>query len=184
MCLLFCFVLFWILCCVVCEKNENKKLLITKKIINVRENTHKTVHNHIAPLPEGVSSHRGSNMARGGWELGRRLRRRTDTREGAGRQRPGGRRRREEPGKRQERPGAGGAWRDPGHSHNGGPRWSRRREEEWPPTPGGRPMAVEQVVEEPRGGEPTSQRDTEDPGGKGGAEGSGDQGKICCFVVC
>ncbi len=31
MCLLFCFVLFWILCCVVCEKNENKKLLITKK---------------------------------------------------------------------------------------------------------------------------------------------------------
>ncbi len=32
MCLLFCFVLFWILCCVVCEKNENKKLLITKKV--------------------------------------------------------------------------------------------------------------------------------------------------------
>ncbi len=31
MCLLFCFVLFWILCCVVCKKNENKKLLITKK---------------------------------------------------------------------------------------------------------------------------------------------------------
>ncbi len=30
MCLLFCFVLFWILCCVVCEK-INKKLLITKK---------------------------------------------------------------------------------------------------------------------------------------------------------
>ncbi len=29
MCLLFCFVIFWILCCVVCEKN--KKLLITKK---------------------------------------------------------------------------------------------------------------------------------------------------------
>ncbi len=29
MCLLFCFVLFWILCCVVCEK-INKKLLITK----------------------------------------------------------------------------------------------------------------------------------------------------------
>ncbi len=29
-CLLFCSVLFWILCCVVCEKNENK-LLITKK---------------------------------------------------------------------------------------------------------------------------------------------------------
>ncbi len=24
-------VLFWILCCVVCKKNENKKLLITKK---------------------------------------------------------------------------------------------------------------------------------------------------------
>ncbi len=34
MCLLFCFVLFWILCCVVCEKNENKKLLITKKEID------------------------------------------------------------------------------------------------------------------------------------------------------
>ncbi len=31
MCLLFCFVLFWILCCVVCEKIKNKKLLITKK---------------------------------------------------------------------------------------------------------------------------------------------------------
>ncbi len=30
MCLLFCFVVFWILCCVVCEK-INKKLLITKK---------------------------------------------------------------------------------------------------------------------------------------------------------
>ncbi len=30
MCLLFCFVLFWILCCVVVKKNENKKLLITK----------------------------------------------------------------------------------------------------------------------------------------------------------
>ncbi len=29
MCLLFCFVVFWILCCVVCEKI--KKLLITKK---------------------------------------------------------------------------------------------------------------------------------------------------------
>ncbi len=31
MCLLFCFVVFWILCCVVCEKIKNKKLLITKK---------------------------------------------------------------------------------------------------------------------------------------------------------
>ncbi len=31
MCLLFCFVLFWILCCVVCEKMKIKKLLITKK---------------------------------------------------------------------------------------------------------------------------------------------------------
>ncbi len=35
MCLLFCFVIFWILCYVMCEKNKNK-LLITKKIkINV-----------------------------------------------------------------------------------------------------------------------------------------------------
>ncbi len=31
MCLLFCFVIFWMLCCVMCEKNKNKKLLITKK---------------------------------------------------------------------------------------------------------------------------------------------------------
>ncbi len=30
MCLLFCFVIFWMLCCVMCEKN--KKMLITKKI--------------------------------------------------------------------------------------------------------------------------------------------------------
>ncbi len=86
---------------------------------------------HISPLPEGASSHRENNMGRGGWEHGRQLRRRTDTRERAGRQRPGGRRRREEPGKRQEGPGAGGAWQDPGHSHNGGPRWSQRREEPW-----------------------------------------------------
>ncbi len=67
---------------------------------------------------------------RGGWELGRRLRRRTDIREGAGWQRPGRWRRREEPGKRQEGPGAGGAQLDSGHSHDG-PRWSRRREEPW-----------------------------------------------------
>ncbi len=30
MCLFFCFVVFWILCCVLCEKNKIK-LLITKK---------------------------------------------------------------------------------------------------------------------------------------------------------
>ncbi len=68
-------------------------------------------------------------MGRGGRELRRRLRRRTDTQEGAGRQRPGRRWRREEPGKRE--PGAGGAQLDPGHSHDGGPRWSWRREEPW-----------------------------------------------------
>ncbi len=34
MCLLFCFVIFWMLCCVMCEKNKIKKLLITKKIIS------------------------------------------------------------------------------------------------------------------------------------------------------
>ncbi len=32
---------------------------------------------------------------------------------------------------KKEGSGAGRAWRDPGHSHNGGPRWSRRREEPW-----------------------------------------------------
>ncbi len=37
MCLLFCFVLFWILCCVVCKKNENKKLLITKNSLKIYE---------------------------------------------------------------------------------------------------------------------------------------------------
>ncbi len=52
-------------------------------------------------------------------------------------------------------------------------------EEEWPPTPGGRPMAAEQVEEEPRGrdGEPMSQGDVEDPGGQGGADDAGDQGR-------
>ncbi len=85
---------------------------------------------------------------RGGWELWRRLRRRTDTREGAGRQRPGRCWRREEPGKRQEGPRAGGAQPDPGHSHDDGPRWSRRREEPWR-RDGHRPTAAEQVVEEP-----------------------------------
>ncbi len=50
---------------------------------------------------------------------------------GAGRQRAGRRRRREEPGRRQEGPGAGGAKLDPGHSHNVDPRQSRRKEEPW-----------------------------------------------------
>ncbi len=87
---------------------------------------------HYSPLPEGVSSHRGTTEGGGnGWELRRRLRRRTNTREGAGWQRPGRWRRREEPGKRQEGPGAGGAQLDPGHSHDDGPRWSWRREEPW-----------------------------------------------------
>ncbi len=31
MCLLFCFVLFWILCCVVCEKMKIKKIVDNKK---------------------------------------------------------------------------------------------------------------------------------------------------------
>ncbi len=34
-------------------------------------------------------------------------------------------------GRRREGAGTGGAWRDPGHSHYGGPWWSRRREEPW-----------------------------------------------------
>ncbi len=93
----------------------------------------KTVHTPNMTPPPGrcVLAPQKHPKGRGGWELWGRLRRRTDTREGAGRQRPGRRRRREEPGKRQEGPGAGGAWRDPGHSHNGSPRWSRRREEPW-----------------------------------------------------
>ncbi len=33
MCLLFCFVLFWILCCVVCEKMKIKKIVDNKKKI-------------------------------------------------------------------------------------------------------------------------------------------------------
>ncbi len=93
----------------------------------------KTVHTPDMMPPPGrcVLAPQKHPKGRGGWELWGRLRRRTDTREGAGRQRPGRRRRREEPGKRQKGPGAGGAWRDPGHSHNGSPRWSRRREEPW-----------------------------------------------------
>ncbi len=46
---------------------------------------------------------------------------------GAGRQSPGRQRRREEPGGCR----TGGAWWDTGHSHYGGPRWSRQREEPW-----------------------------------------------------
>ncbi len=60
-----------------------------------------------------------------------RLRRRTDTREGAGRQSSRGWLRREEPGRRLEGHGAGGAQQDPGHSHDDGPRWRIRREEPW-----------------------------------------------------
>ncbi len=32
---------------------------------------------------------------------------------------------------RRRQAGAGGARRDPGHSHDGGPRWSRQGEEPW-----------------------------------------------------
>ncbi|KAL1269344.1 hypothetical protein QQF64_031633 [Cirrhinus molitorella] len=58
------------------------------------------------------------------------------------------------PGKRQEGSGAGGRTRwDPGHSHDDGPRWSRRREEPWRRNGhrlrGGRPTVAEQVEEEP-----------------------------------
>ncbi len=83
---------------------------------------------HYSPLQEGASSHRGTTEGGGGngWEPRRRLRRRTNTREGAGWQRPGRWRRREEPGKRQEGPRAGGAQLDPGHSHDDGPRWRSR----------------------------------------------------------
>ncbi len=49
-----------------------------------------------APLPNGVSSHHRTTEGGNGWELGRRLRRRRDTREGAGRPRPGRWWRREE----------------------------------------------------------------------------------------
>ncbi len=119
---------------------------------------------------------------KGRWELGRRLRRRTDTREGAGRQRPGRRRRREEPGKRQEGPGAGGAQLDPGHSHDDGPQWSRRREEPWW-RDGRRLQGLTNGGGAGGGGarggdgEPTSQGDAGDPGGHGGADGSGDRGE-------
>jgi len=48
------------------------------------------------PLPEGASLHRRYSRGRNGWKFGRRLRRRTDTQEGAGKQSPwedeGGRR--------------------------------------------------------------------------------------------
>uniref|UniRef100_A0A672PTX7 Ankyrin repeat and BTB domain containing 3 n=1 Tax=Sinocyclocheilus grahami TaxID=75366 RepID=A0A672PTX7_SINGR len=83
---------------------------------------------------------------------------------------------REEPGRRQEGPGAG-AQQDPGHSHNSGPRWSRRWEEPWRrdgcrlqgETNGG---GAGGGGARGRDGEPTNQGDAEDPGGRGGARSS------------
>ncbi|KTG34722.1 hypothetical protein cypCar_00033230, partial [Cyprinus carpio] len=103
---------------------------------------------------EDANSHRRNNRGRCGWELGRRFRWRTDSQEGASRQRPpkkkpGRRRRREEPGRRQEGPGAGGGPQDSRPQHNSltvEPTVGGTMEEEWPPTPGGRPM----VQKEPK----------------------------------
>ncbi len=35
MCLLFCFVIFWMMCCIMCGKKINKKMLITKIYIKI-----------------------------------------------------------------------------------------------------------------------------------------------------
>ncbi len=114
----------------------------------------------IAHLPEGVTSRRREKGSNGGglrrrtrsgrWDGKRwlrRFRRWPDDQEeddiqspgwwswrkepGMKQYEPGRIRRSEEPGQRQEGLGAGGARRDPGHSHDGGPQWSRRRKEPW-----------------------------------------------------
>ncbi|XP_058617510.1 uncharacterized protein LOC131530974 [Onychostoma macrolepis] len=80
-------------------------------------------------------------------------------------------------GRRQEGLGAGRARWDPGHSHEGDPRWSRWREEPWwrkgGPTDGGGASGGGA-----RGGdgEPMNQGDGEDLEDQGGADGSGDRG--------
>uniref|UniRef100_A0A671MNJ6 alpha-1,2-Mannosidase n=1 Tax=Sinocyclocheilus anshuiensis TaxID=1608454 RepID=A0A671MNJ6_9TELE len=102
-----------------------------------------------SPPPEGATSRRGDRGRDGGG-----LRRRTKewmwdgagkakgwqadmTGGGSGGGRISGRRPADrdqggdEGGRRQEGPGAGGAQQDPGHSHNSGPRWSRRWEKPW-----------------------------------------------------
>ncbi len=79
----------------------------------------------------------------------------------------------EEPGRRQEGARTGGAWRNPGH--NGGPRWSRQREDPWSPTPGRQSTVAEQVVEKPEM-ETESKVDGEDPEGQCGADGAINRG--------
>ncbi len=47
MCLLFCFVLFWIFCCVVCEKKKKKIVDNKKKIDSINEFDIHTQNNKI-----------------------------------------------------------------------------------------------------------------------------------------
>ncbi len=76
-----------------------------------KHNKHSPGAWHYSPLPEGAS--RAITIPPGRGE-------RADRDQGG-----------DEGRRRQERAGTGGAWRDPGHGHYGGPRWSRRREEPW-----------------------------------------------------
>ncbi len=63
MCLLFCFVLFWILCCVVCEKikikivdNKKKKLFFICENVIQNLSKHKTVKKIIFSFLEAHKS--------------------------------------------------------------------------------------------------------------------------------
>ncbi len=128
----------------------------TRKNRNINESKHDTDSPeswHIAPLLEGASLHRkrgagmGGNLERGSvgswWG-----------------ERPGRWWRRDEPGRRQEGLEAGGARRDPGHSHDSGMAADSR---------GWRPKALEQVVEtESRWG----RGDGEDLEVRGGTDGT------------